>query len=62
VRKPSVLDRARKKLAHYIGPMAKLLVDRAAAKTKTSEALYQMLAAEIHSPVEREKFLKSSSK
>lgn len=56
---PSVLDRARKELAHYIGPMAKLLVDRAAAKTKTPEALYQMLAAEIHSPAEREKFLKS---
>ncbi len=57
---PSVLDRARKDLAHHIGPMAKLLVDRAAAKTKTPEALYEMLAGEIHSPAEREKFQKSA--
>jgi hypothetical protein len=55
---PAVLEQARKDLAVYIGPMARVLVDRAAAQTQTRPALYQLLAAEIHSPKEREKFLK----
>jgi hypothetical protein len=57
---PVVLERARKELAHHIGPMAKMLVERAAAKTQTRTALYQLLAAEIHSPKDREVFLKQA--
>jgi hypothetical protein len=40
--------------------MAKVLVDHAAAKTQTRAALYQLLAAEIHSPKDREAFLKQA--
>lgn len=57
---PAVLERARKDLAAHIGPMAKLLVERAAAKARTRAELYQLLAAEIHPPREREAFLKQA--
>jgi class 3 adenylate cyclase len=57
---PAVLELARKNLAAYIGPMARVLVDRAAANAQTRAALYQLLAAEIHSPKEREAFLKQA--
>jgi len=55
---PAVLEQARKALAAHIGPMARVLVDRAAAKTQTRAALYELLAAEIHSPADRADFLK----
>jgi class 3 adenylate cyclase len=55
---PAMLERVRKDLAVHIGPMAKVLVDRAAAKTQTRAALYELLAAEIHSPKDREAFLR----
>ena len=55
---PAVLDQVRKDLAAYMGPMAKLLVDRAAARAQTPAALYQLLAAEINAPKDREAFLK----
>jgi class 3 adenylate cyclase len=58
---PSVLERARKDLAVYIGPMARLLVDRAATKAPTRAALYEMLAADIPSVRDRELFLKQAS-
>ncbi len=58
---PAVLERARKDLAAYIGPMAKVMVDRAAAKTTTRAALYQTLATEIPSPKDRENFLKAAA-
>jgi class 3 adenylate cyclase len=57
----STLERIRKELAMYIGPMAKVMVDRAAAKAQTRTALYQMLAEEISSPKDREKFLRQAS-
>jgi class 3 adenylate cyclase len=56
----AVLERARKDLAHHIGPMARVLVDHAAAKTQTRATLYQLLAAEIHSPKDRDAFLKQA--
>jgi class 3 adenylate cyclase len=58
---PAVLEQARQDLAARIGPMAHLLVDRAAARTRTREALYQLLAAEIASPRERAEFLRHSN-
>jgi class 3 adenylate cyclase len=58
---PAILERARKDLAMYVGPMARLLVDRAAAKTSTRAALYQALAGEISSAKDRENFLKQAS-
>ena len=57
----SVLERARKDLAVYIGPMARVLVDRAATKAPSKAELYQMLAGEIASTKDRETFLKQAS-
>lgn len=58
---PAVLESARKDLAMFVGPMARLMVNRAAGKTQTRTALYQMLAEEISSPKDREKFLKQAA-
>jgi len=58
---PAILDRARKDLAVYIGPMARVLVDRVATKAPTRSALYQLLAGEIASAKDREAFLKRAS-
>ncbi len=55
---PAVLEQARQDLAAHLGPMARLLVEHAAAKTQTRAALYQLLAAEIPSLKDREAFLK----
>ncbi len=56
---PLVLETARKNLAGFIGPMAKVIVGRAAAHARSVEELYQALATEISSPQDREKFLRS---
>ena len=56
---PAVLETARKNLAVYIGPMAKVLVSRAAKTARSTEELYRALAAEISVPSDREKFLRS---
>lgn len=56
---PAVLENVRKNLAVYVGPMAKVLVSRAARNTRNLESLYRVLATEILSPVDREKFLRS---
>jgi hypothetical protein len=54
------LEKARQELAAYIGPMARLIVGRAAERASSLEELYQILAAEIGSPADRERFLASS--
>lgn len=61
VLEPSVLESARKDLAVYIGPLARVLVDRAASKAPSKAELYQMLAGEITSAKDREAFLKQAS-
>jgi len=58
---PAILERARKDLAVFIGPMARVLVDRAAPKAATRAALYQLLAGEIPSAKDREIFLKQAA-
>jgi len=55
---PLVLENARKDLALYVGPMAKVLVNRAAKTAATRAELYQALAVEISSAKDREAFLK----
>jgi eukaryotic-like serine/threonine-protein kinase len=55
----AVLETARRNLAMYIGPMAKVIVSRAANNARSIEDLYQILAAEISSLHDREKFLRS---
>jgi eukaryotic-like serine/threonine-protein kinase len=56
---PTVLEAAKKKLAVYIGPMAKIIVHEAANHAQSVEDLYQTLATEIPSAQDREKFLRS---
>jgi eukaryotic-like serine/threonine-protein kinase len=56
---PAVLENVRKNLAVYVGPMAKVLVSRAARNTRNLESLYCAPATEILSPADREKFLRS---
>ncbi len=51
------LDRVSKDLATYIGPIAHILVRRAAPKNNTLDDLYQTLAQEIGSASKREQFL-----
>ena len=46
-----------RQLAHHIGPFAKHLVKRAAARAESAEALIEQLAAEIDSPAERRAFM-----
>jgi eukaryotic-like serine/threonine-protein kinase len=56
---PAVLENARKNLAVFVGPMAKVLVNRASKNARTLEDLYRTLATEITAPADREKFLRS---
>ncbi|HEY4561939.1 MAG TPA: toll/interleukin-1 receptor domain-containing protein [Thermoanaerobaculia bacterium] len=56
---PAFLEGVSKELAAYIGPMAKILVGRAAGQAASTEALYKALAEEIASPDDRRKFLAS---
>lgn len=56
---PATLESARKNLAVFVGPMAKVLVSRAAKNARTIEELYRALAEEIPAPSDREKFLRS---
>jgi eukaryotic-like serine/threonine-protein kinase len=51
------LDRASKALATFIGPIAQILVRRAAAESRTLNDLYRTLAQEISSAANREQFL-----
>ena len=55
---PAIVEQARKDLATFMGPMAKLIVQQAAARAHSREELYETLANEIPSPADREKFLK----
>jgi eukaryotic-like serine/threonine-protein kinase len=56
---PVVLESARKNLAVFVGPMAKVLVNRAAKNASSVSELYEVLASEIATPADREKFLRS---
>jgi serine/threonine-protein kinase len=54
---PAVLETVRKNLATFIGPMAKVIVSRAAKQASGIQDLYEKVAAEIPSPSDRNKFL-----
>ena len=53
------LERVSKELATFIGPIAQILVRRAAPESRTLNDLYQTLAQEISSAANREQFLAS---
>jgi serine/threonine-protein kinase len=54
---PGMLEAAVKDLAVYIGPMAKIIVNRAAKRAQSPKQLYETVAAEIPSPADRAAFL-----
>ena len=54
---PAALERVRRDLALRIGPMADIVVKRAASRCTSVDALYLAVAEEINSRDEREKFL-----
>jgi class 3 adenylate cyclase len=56
---PAMLERARQALALHLGPVARVLVARAAARARTEDELYELLAESITSPKDREAFLRS---
>ena len=56
---PEVLATAEKRLASYVGPLAKLLIKDAAGSSGTLKELYARLAAHIDSEDERREFLAS---
>jgi serine/threonine-protein kinase len=54
---PAALEKVRTDLAASVGPVARVLVSRAAKKTQGLRQLYEALADEIPSPEDRRKFL-----
>ena len=55
------LDAAKRELASIIGPIAGILVDRAATRAATVEGLYGLLALNIHNDEDRQRFVASRS-
>jgi serine/threonine protein kinase len=56
------LERALATLIEFVGPIARVLVQRAAANASTVESLWQALAHHIESPAERAAFLRRHQK
>ncbi len=54
---PALLDHVTRALAHYIGPIAEVVVKRSARKHHTLPALCDAVAEEIESPTDRRAFL-----
>jgi serine/threonine-protein kinase len=54
---PDELEPVKRELAAYLGPMARILVDRAARKATTWKQLYDILAPEVPAGDERKRFL-----
>jgi eukaryotic-like serine/threonine-protein kinase len=58
----SVLDAIIRDLAYHVGPIAKIVVSRAAKKAVTLDDLYEMVAAEIGTEQKRKVFLATRGK
>ncbi len=58
----SELDRIQRELARYLGPVARVILDRAVRKAANWGQLYEMLALEIPPGDERKKFLAAAQR
>jgi serine/threonine-protein kinase len=58
----ATLDAATKELATYIGPIAKIIVNRAARRGGSRRQFYEALAEEISTPADRARFLTKLSR
>ena len=56
------MESLERRLAYYVGPVAKLLVKRAALKATSRDELTQMLAAEVDAAPARKQFLEACRK
>jgi hypothetical protein len=56
---PAIKDRVTRELAAFIGPIAEVVVKRAAKRSATAEELYSAAATEIETQDERLRFLKA---
>ena len=56
------IARAKQQLSAVLGPIASIMVDKAAARARSVSELYDILAAQIPAPAERERFLTLSGK
>lgn len=54
---PEVIDQIAKELATYVGPIARVLVKKAAKRCATTRDIYEAVATEIDSIADRQKFL-----
>jgi serine/threonine protein kinase len=57
---PDILRRAQQRLAEYIGPVATVVVKRAAAKARDEAELYLLLADEIEDKEEKKAFIRQA--
>lgn len=57
---PEAIDRVRRELAHYIGPIADVVVKRAAKRSTSVQELCRAVAPEIQTEAGRERFLRWS--
>lgn len=55
---PEMIQRAGQELANFIGPVADVVVRRAAKRSSSVQEMYQVAAQEIEDPSERAAFLK----
>ncbi len=55
---PEAVERAQSALTRYVGPIARLLVKRAAARARSEPELWELLALHIDHASEREAFLR----
>jgi eukaryotic-like serine/threonine-protein kinase len=53
-----VLERAEQRLAPFLGPLARVVVKRAAMKARGEQELYLLLADEIENPADRKQFVR----
>jgi eukaryotic-like serine/threonine-protein kinase len=54
---PSELARVKEELAVYVGPVARILVERACKRTRSVHELYEALSVEVPAGEERKRFL-----
>jgi serine/threonine-protein kinase len=59
---PALLERTRKELARFIGPMARVLVEKASKRASTPQQLWDALAATIPDKADQERFQKAVGK
>ena len=55
---PEALERAEQRLAPFLGPLARVVVKRAAVKARGEQELYLLLADEIENPADRKAFVR----